>query len=370
MNATAGDVPTLNLAIGADAGDPLAAVLDAAAAAGVVWHERNEYEAKGAPCPVCGGGGRDRLRVRHGDEGVTVACSGCGSGAEFWRRFTRVIGFRWTARRPSREARRAAQVAGLVRSTSARTLAGAEGPTRLAWTYGLDGWRWEGGDEIKAAGEVLRPAARSYLSQRIGGWPASRPWPAAIREVPQPGLRKWQGVTGRYWPVELSCIGVLLFGFFAPGEAEPGALQAEAYTRDGRRVPHRGNGENVRRWTLGKTEGRVFQVAPAFKSPVGVAICEGPTAALAIAAVRPRVLVLAVGGGLASSILHVGGHLPRGLPVRLYGERGAHAAARSAGEDLAALGYDVGRPWLPPFDAPSGCDFADYRAERARGKTA
>ena len=263
MNATAGDVPTLNLAIGADAGDPLAAVLDAAAAAGVVWHERNEYEAKGAPCPVCGGGGRDRLRVRHGDEGVAVACSGCGgSGAEFWRRFTRVIGFRWTARRPSREARRAAQVAGLVRSTSARTLAGAEGPTRLAWTYGLDGWRWEGGDEIKAAGEVLRPSARSYLSQRIGGWPASRPWPAAIREVPQPGLRKWQGVTGRYWPVELSCIGVLLFGFFAPGEAEPGALQAEAYTRDGRRVPHRGNGENVRRWTLGKTEGRVFQVAP------------------------------------------------------------------------------------------------------------
>ena len=126
----------------------------------------------------------------------------------------------------------------------------------------------------------------------------------------------------------------------------------------------------MRRWTLGKTEGRVFQVAPAFKSPVGVAICEGPTAALAIAAVRPRVRVLAVGGGLASSILHVGGHLPRGLPVRLYGERGAHAAARAAGEDLAALGYDVGRPWLPPFDAPSGCDFADYRAERARGKTA
>ena len=370
MNATAGDVPTPNLAIGADAGDPLAAVLDAAAAAGVVWHERNEYEAKGAPCPVCGGGGRDRLRVRHGDEGVAVACSGCGSGAEFWRRFTRVIGFRWTARRPSREARRAAQVAGLVRSTSARTLAGAEGPTRLAWTYGLDGWRWEGGDEIKAAGEVLRPSARSYLLQRIGGWPASRPWPAAIREVPQPGLGKWQGVTGRYWPVELSCIGVLLFGFFAPGEAEPGALQAEAYTRDGRRVPHRGNGENVRRWTLGKTEGRVFQVAPAFKSPVGVAICEGPTAALAIAAVRPRVRVLAVGGGLASSILHVRGHLPWGLPVRLYGERGAHAAARAAGEDLAALGYDVGRPWLPPFDAPSGCDFADYRAERVRGKTA
>ena len=107
MNATAGDVPPPNLAIGADAGDPLAAVLDAAAAAGVVWHERNEYEAKGAPCPVCGGGGRDRLRVRHGDEGVAVACSGCGSGAEFWRRFTRVIGFRWTARRPSREARRA-----------------------------------------------------------------------------------------------------------------------------------------------------------------------------------------------------------------------------------------------------------------------
>ena len=150
-----------------------------------------------------------------------MACSGCGSGAEFWRRFTRVIGFRWTARRPSRAARRAAQVAGLVRSTSARTLAGAEGPTRLAWTYGLDGWRWKGGDD------------------------------QGRRRGPAP-------------------VGVLLFGFFAPGEAEPGALQAEAYTRDGRRVPHRGNGENVRRWTLGKTEGRVFQVAPAFKSPVGV----------------------------------------------------------------------------------------------------
>ena len=158
-----------------------------------------------------------------------MACSGCGSGAEFWRRFTRVIGFRWTARRPSRAARRAAQVAGLVRSTSARTLAGAEGPTRLAWTYGLDGWRWGGG--------------RRDQGRRRGPAP----------------------------------VGVLLFGFFAPGEAEPGALQAEAYTRDGRRVPHRGNGENVRRWTLGKTEGRVFQVAPAFKSPVGVAICEGST---------------------------------------------------------------------------------------------
>ena len=260
-----------------------------------------------------------------------MACSGCGSGAEFWRRFTRVIGFRWTARRPSRAARRAAQVAGLVRSTSARTLAGAEGPRDWRGPTGLDGWRWEGGDEIKAAGEVLRPSARSYLSQRIGGWPASRPWPAAIREVPQPGLRKWQGVTGRYWPVELSCIGVLLFGFFAPGEAEPGALQAEAYTRDGRRVPHRGNGENVRRWTLGKTEGRVFQVAPAFKSPVGVAICEGPTAALAIAAVRPRVLVLAVGGGLASSILHVRGASaagPAGPALRRAGRARGGAGGR------------------------------------------
>ena len=203
---------------------PAVPVLEAAAAAGVVWHERTEQEAKGAPCPVCGRGGRNRLRVRHGVEGVVASCSGCGSGAEFWRRFTRVIGIRWTARRPSREASRAARVAELVRSASSRTLAGTAGPTQLAWTYGLDGWRWERGDEIKAAGEVLRPSARSYLSHRIGDWPASRPWPAAIREVPQPGLRKWQAVTGRYWPVELSCIGVLLFGFFAPGEAEPGAL--------------------------------------------------------------------------------------------------------------------------------------------------
>ena len=352
------------------AGVPFAAVLEAAAAAGVVWHERNEQEAKGAPCPVCGRGGRDRLRVRHGVEGVAVACSGCGSGAEFWRRFTRAIGFRWTARRPSREARRAARVAELVRSASARTKAGTEGPTQLAWTYGLDGWRWEGGGTIKATGVALRPSARSYLSQRIGGWPASRPWPAAIREVPRPGLRKWQTVTGRYWPLELTCIGVLLFGFFAPGEADPGALQAEAYARDGRRVPHRVNGENVKRWTLGKTEGRVFQVAPASGAPVGVAICEAPAAALAIAAVRPRTLVLATGGGLASSVPHVRGHLPRRLPVRLYGERGAHAAARAAGDALAALGHDVERPWLPPLDAPSGCDFASYRAERARGRTA
>ena len=203
---------------------------------------------------------------------------------------------------------------------------GTAGPTQLAWTYGLDGWRWEGGDEIKAAGEVLRPSARSYLSHRIGDWPASRPWPAAVREVPQPGLRKWQAVTGRYWPVELSCIGVLLFGFFAPGEAEPGALQAEAYAGDGRRVPHRVNGENVRRWTLGETEGRVFRVAPASRHSVGVAICEAPAEALAIAAGRPRTLVLAVGGELASSAPHVRGHLPRGLPVRIYGKRSAHAA--------------------------------------------
>lgn len=351
-------------------GVPFAAVLEAATAAGVVWHERTEQEAKGAPCPVCGGGGRDRLRVRHGVEGVVATCSGCGSGAEFWRRFTRAIGIRWTARRPSREASRAARIAELVRSASARPQAGTAGPTQLAWAYGLDGWRWEGGDEIKATGEVLRLSARSYLSQRIGGWPPSRPWPAAIREVPQPGIRKWQTVTGRYWPVELSCIGVLLFGFFATGEAEPGALQAEAYTRDGRRVPHRVNGENVRRWTLGETEGRVFRVAPASRPPVGVAICEAPATALAIAAVRPRTLVLAVGGGLASSVPHVRGHLPRGLPVRIYAERGAHASARAAGDALAALGHDVERPWLPPPDAPSGCDFAHYRAERARGKTA
>ena len=206
------------------------------------------------------------------------------------------------------------------------------------------------------------------MSHRIGGWPASRPWPAAIREVPEAGLRKWQVVTGLDWPVELSCIGVLLFGFFAPGEADPGALQAEAYTRDGRRVPHRVDGENVRRWTLGSTQGRVFEVAPASSPPVGVAVCEAPVEALAIAAAQPRTLVLAVGDRLALSALHVRGHLPRGLPVRLYGGRGAHRAARVAGEELAACGYDVGRPWLPPLDAPYRCDFADYRAERARGK--
>ena len=343
-----------------------AAVLAAAAAAGVAWHERSEREAKGAPCPVCGRGGRDRLRVRDGDEGVVAACSGCGGGTEFWRRFTRAIGFRWTARRPAREARRAARVAGLVRLASART----EGPTQLAWNYGLNGWRWKGGDEIKAAGVALRPSARGYLSQRIGGWSTARPWPAALREVPQPGLRKWQRVTGRYWPVELSCIGVVLFGFFALGEADPGALQAEAYTRDGRRVPHRVNGRNVKRWTLGTTEGRVFQVAPASGPAVGVAVCEAPTTALAIAAVRPRTLVVAVGGGLASSVLRIRAQLPQRLPVRLYGERGADAAARTAGEGLAAFGHDVERPWLPPLDTPSGYDFADYRAERARGGTA
>ena len=97
--------------------------------------------------------------------------------------------------------------------------------------------------------------------------------------------------------------------------------------------------------------------------------CEAPTTALAIAAVRPRTLVVAVGGGLASSVLLIREQLPQ-LPVRLYGERGADAAARTAGEGLAALGHDVERPWLPPLDTPSGYDFADYRAERARGGTA
>ena len=245
----------------------------------------------------------------------------------------------------------------------------AERATRLAWTYGLVGWRWEGGDRIKTAGEVLRPSACSYLSYRIGGWPASRPWPAAIREVPAAGLREWQALTGLRWPVELSCIGVLLFGFVAPGEADPGALQAEAYTRDGRRVPHRIDGENLRRWTLGNPEGRVFEVAPASRPPVGVAVCEAPAEALAIAAAQPRTLVLAVGDRLASSARRVRGHLPRGLPVRLYGRRCALGAARLAGEDLAALGHDVERPWLPPLDAPYRCDFADYRAQR-RPRTA
>lgn len=248
-----------------------------------------------------------------------------------------------------------------------RPAAAVEGPTQLAWTYGLDGWWWENDDgEIKTTGVVLRPSARAYLSQRIGGWPASRAWPAAIREVPPPGLRKWQRVTGRYWPVELSCIGVVLFGFFAPGEAAPGALQAEAYARDGRRVPHRVNGRNVKRWMLGTAEGRVFQVAPATRTAVGVAVCEAPTTALAIAATRPRALVVAVGDGLASSVALVRENLPQHLPVRLYGERGADAAARAAGEGLAALGHDVERPWLPPLDTPSGYDFADYRAERVR----
>ena len=180
------------------------------------------------------------------------------------------------------------------------------------------------------------------------------------------GLGKWQAFTGLDWPVELSCIGVLLFGFFAPGEADPRALQAEAYTRDGRRVPHRVDGENVRRWTLGSTQGRVFEVPPATGPPVGVAICEAPAEALAIAATQPRTLVLAVGDRRALSASHVRGHLPRRLPVRLYGGRGAHRAAREAGEELAALGYDVGRPWLPPLDAPYRCDFADYRAGRTR----
>ena len=181
------------------------------------------------------------------------------------------------------------------------------------------------------------------------------------------GLGKWQAVTGLDWPVELCCIGVLLFGFFAPAEADPCALQAEAYTRDGRRVPHRVDGENVRRWTLGSTQGRVFEVPPATGPPLGVAICEAPTEALAIAATQPRTLVLAVGDRRALSARHFWGHLPRRLPVRLYGGRGAHGAARVAGEELAALGYDVGRPWLPPLDAPYQCDFADYRAERTRG---
>ena len=84
----------------------------------------------------------------------------------------------------------------------------------------------------------------------------------------------------------------------------------------------------------------------------------------------PRTLVVAVGGGLASSVLLIREQLPQRLPVRLYGERGADAAARTAGEGLAALGHDVERPWLPPLDTRSGYDFADYRADRARGGTA
>ena len=134
--------------------------------------------------------------------------------------------------------------------------------------------------------------------------------------------------------------------------------------RTGSTARTRGGGRSARQ------RGGCSKVAPASRHSVGVAICEAPAEALAIAAGRPRTLVLAVGGGLASSAPHVRGHLPRGLPVRIYGERSAHAALRAVGEDLAALGYDVGRPWLPPLEAPSGCDFADYRAERARGKTA
>ena len=118
---------------------------------------------------------RQRPHCRRG----AVACSGCGSGAEFWRRFTRVIGFRWTARRPSRAARRAAQVAGLVRSTSARTLAGAEGPRD--WR-GPTGWTAGGGRGATRS----RPPARSCARRRA---PTCRSGSAAGRRRGRGRLR-------------------------------------------------------------------------------------------------------------------------------------------------------------------------------------
>lgn len=234
----------------------------------------------------------------------------------------------------------------------------------MAWTYAIRGWRGESG-VIKPAGKPLRATAREYLSRRIGGWPAARAWPAGVRELPEAAIREWQRLTDRRWPVELRLVGVIVFGFQAPGEPEPGALQCEAYARDGRRVPHRVRDGNAAWWTLGAPGGRVFRVAPAARAaPDGVAICEGPVTALAIAASRPRTLVLAV-GGLASCVPHVRRHLPRGLPVRVYGDRDTRVAAQTGSRALAGLGETVAAPWLPDLDTPPGFGFADARREAA-----
>lgn len=229
----------------------------------------------------------------------------------------------------------------------------------MAWTYAIQGWRGKDG-VLKPAGEPLRAAAREYLSMQVGGWRPTRPWPASVRDLPAAALPEWQRLTGRRWPVDLRVVGILLFGFYAPGEGDPGALQCEAYAWGGRRVPHRVRGANAARWTLGAMDRRAFQVASASRDPASVAICESPTTALAIAAARPRALVLAV-SSLASCAPRVRGHLPRHLPVRLYSDRRGIGTARAGSRALEKMGLEVMPSWLPGPDVPAAFDFAAAR---------
>ena len=310
------------------------------------WH-RDGDGAKG-PCPLCSTLGR-RAWARHYPNGWRAGCSGGCRG----RAILAALGLdagKSGVWRPSDHARRLASlVAPSPGSVMASVLWARSNPPDLPWDAAADHAR---------AVQI----ADCYLRGRGLAWPAERPRP--WRVLPESWLRQveleYDGGRAICRRPEWTAAVVMWPFLSAPCADRPPeglTLQLEALASDGRRVLISG----AKRYTLGPTSGRAFHISAA-AGRRGLAVCEGPTTALAVAAAYPTVDVLAVGGQVSvATMRHWRAWLRRGEPVRLFGEAGQRADVMRATRALRALGYDVRDPWTPGPDAPLGTDFEDWR---------
>ena len=314
----------------------------------------------GVPCPVCGGGTRDRFWAHDLGDRLMLGCNACGSGGAFFEAALRALGL-MRERSAPRGRRPNAGALGLPGSRPAPPTGGG----LEAASSARPGRVWAAG------GAVAGTPGAVYLGARLGGG-----WPGEHVSVRWIGAAEYSGLDVGGWPgLPAGADGALAYLFAAPADCGSAhAVQVEALDGAGRRLVawrhwDRAAGVELVREAKRETvagsrfgHGRRVFVGRLAAGPCW--LVEGPIDALSVARNLPAGQAGAILGAAGVPGFQAGavGAIPAGTEIVIAADADpdGRAAAVRLGEALERIGR---RPWS--IRSPVVGDWCDWFAAAA-----